>query len=71
MGRRDVRGAVQAGHKYALRNDYDIDVQFDGDGQHPAAQIKDLVDKIDAGAELVIGSRFLCICLLFCLLNHH
>lgn len=29
-----IGGAVQAGHKYALENGYDVDVQFDGDGQH-------------------------------------
>ena len=29
-----VGGAVQTGYKYALDNDYDIAIQFDGDGQH-------------------------------------
>ena len=27
-----IGGAVQTGYKYALENDYDIAVQFDGDG---------------------------------------
>ncbi len=26
--------AVQTGYKYALEYDYDVAVQFDGDGQH-------------------------------------
>ena len=29
-----IGGAVQAGHKYAKKYGYDIDVQVDGDGQH-------------------------------------
>jgi len=54
-----IGGAVQAGYKYALRNDYDVAVQFDGDGQHPVGEIKLLLNRIDAGADLVIGSRFI------------
>ena len=29
-----IGGAVQAGHKYAKKYGYNIDVQVDGDGQH-------------------------------------
>ena len=29
-----IGGAVQTGYKYAYQNDYDIAIQFDGDGQH-------------------------------------
>ena len=29
-----IGGAVQTGYKYALENEYDVAVQFDGDGQH-------------------------------------
>lgn len=54
-----IGGAVQAGHKYALRNNYDIDIQVDGDGQHDIAFIPELIKKIESGADLVIGSRFL------------
>ena len=56
-----IGGAVQAGHRYALMHDYDIDVQFDGDGQHDIDYMKDLVETIEQGADLVIGSRFLSI----------
>ena len=34
-----IGGAVQAGHKYAFRHGYDIDVQVDGDGQHDPSYI--------------------------------
>lgn len=54
-----IGGAVQAGHKYAKRYGYDIDVQVDGDGQHDPQYIAMLVDEISNGADLVIGSRFL------------
>ncbi len=55
-----VGGAMQTGYLYAFRNDYDLAVQFDGDGQHRASGIAALLEPIDAGsADLVIGSRLL------------
>lgn len=54
-----IGGAVQAGHKYAQRFGYDIDVQVDGDGQHDPSYIPELVKLIQDGADLAIGSRFL------------
>jgi hypothetical protein len=55
-----IGGAVQAGFLYAHQNGYDAAVQFDGDGQHLAGEIKKLLEPLDAGrADLVIGSRFL------------
>ena len=29
-----IGGAVQTGYQYAIKNDYDMAVQVDGDGQH-------------------------------------
>lgn len=54
-----IGGAVQAGHKYAQRFGYDIDIQLDGDGQHDPAYLDALVREVVSGADLVIGSRFL------------
>lgn len=55
-----IGGGVQTGYRYALERDYDIVIQFDGDGQHDAAYIKDLIDPIENGqADIVIGSRFI------------
>ena len=55
-----IGGGMQTGYKYAVENDYDIAIQFDGDGQHNAEYIKDLIKPIEAGeAYLVIGSRFI------------
>lgn len=54
-----IGGAVQAGHKYAQKLGYDVDIQFDGDGQHDAGYLDRLVDEIADGGDLVIGSRYL------------
>jgi len=55
-----IGGAVQTGYKYAFKNDYDIAIQFDGDGQHDANYIKDLVNPIkDGESEMAIGSRYI------------
>ena len=55
-----IGGAVQTGFKYAYRHDYDIAVQFDGDGQHDAGEISKLINPlIKKEADFVIGSRFL------------
>ena len=54
-----IGGAMQTGYKYALRNGYDIAVQCDADGQHPADEIVRLVSRIEDGsADVVIGSRY-------------
>ena len=54
-----IGGAVQTGYKYAYYNDYDVAVQFDGDGQHDVRYVKDIIKPIiDKKADLVIGSRF-------------
>ena len=55
-----IGGAMQAGYIYALRNNYDIAIQIDGDGQHDPSYIKSLVKPIELGqADLIIGSRFI------------
>lgn len=51
--------AVQTGYKYAYIKGYDIAIQYDGDGQHNSSYIKDLVNKINEGHDIVIGSRYL------------
>lgn len=51
-------GAVQTGFKYAIENEYDVAIQFDGDGQHSAKYVKTLVEEVEKGNNIVIGSRF-------------
>ena len=55
-----IGGAVQTGYKYAYENDYDVAVQFDGDGQHDVRYVKDIIKPIKENkADMVIGSRFI------------
>ena len=55
-----IGGAVQTGYRYALKRDYDIAVQLDGDGQHDAAYVENIIKPLtDGRADVVIGSRFL------------
>ncbi len=55
-----LTSGIQLGMKYALENDYDIAIQFDGDGQHQAIYLKDLVNEIiNNNCDIVIGSRFI------------
>ena len=55
-----IGGAVQTGYKYALENNYDIALQYDGDGQHDINYVKNIIQPIIKGnADFVIGSRFI------------
>ena len=53
-----VGGAMRLGFRYAVEHGYDAVVQIDADGQHDPAFVPQLLDKLTAGADLVIGARF-------------
>lgn len=53
-----VGGAVRTGLRYAVAHDVDRVVVVDADGQHDPAGIERLLDALDAGAAMAIGSRF-------------
>jgi hypothetical protein len=55
-----IGGAVQAGFKYAMENDYAHMVQVDGDGQHDPGEITKLFAAAQGGdrADMICGSRF-------------
>ena len=54
-----LTSGIQLGMKYAYKNGYDIAIQFDGDGQHQAKYLKDLVREIEQeNCDVAIGSRF-------------
>lgn len=52
-----IGGGMQTGYLYAQRMGYDIAVQMDADGQHPAEELPKLIAKARE-ADLVIGSRY-------------
>lgn len=55
-----IGGGVQTGYMYAVKNDYDIAIQTDGDGQHNPEYIEKLIEPIVKGeADMTIGSRFI------------
>lgn len=55
-----VGGALRAGFRFAVRENYEAAVQVDADGQHPAHEIAALLEAANHNcAHLVIGSRFL------------
>lgn len=54
-----IGGAVQTGYKYAFNHNYDVAIQFDGDGQHDIEYLEELIKPIVEGnANFTIGSRF-------------
>ena len=53
-----LTSGIQLGMKYAYKNGYDVAIQFDGDGQHEAKYLKELVKSIEEGNNIAIGSRF-------------
>ena len=55
-----IGGAVQTGYKYAYENDYDIAIQFDGDGQHDINFVETICKPIiDMHVDMCIGTRYL------------
>jgi glycosyltransferase involved in cell wall biosynthesis len=56
-----IGGAMQTGYVYAREKGYEIAVQVDGDGQHDARHIHELLDHMESNPEfeMVVGSRFL------------
>lgn len=54
-----LAGAFQTGLRYAAENGYDCALQFDGDGQHQPQYIAPMLELLEQGADIVIGSRFL------------
>jgi len=56
-----IGGAVQSGYLFALENGYDYAVQVDGDGQHDAGYLPEMLGRLQSSQDLnmVTGSRFL------------
>lgn len=54
-----LAGAFQTGLRYAAEHGYDCAMQLDADGQHLPRYIAPMLEKLEAGADIVIGSRFI------------
>ena len=53
-----IGSAVQSGFLFAKEKGYHYAVQVDGDGQHPPSEIPRLLEALDNGVDMAIGSRF-------------
>ena len=53
-----LSGAFQTGLRYAAEQGYDYALQFDADGQHMPEYIQPMLELMQSGADIVIGSRF-------------
>lgn len=51
--------ALHTGYCFAARQGYQRVLQMDADGQHEAAMLPRLLAALDAGADVVLGSRYL------------
>ena len=54
-----LAGAFQTGLRYAAENGYDCAMQMDADGQHKPEYIAPMLQALEEGNDIVIGSRFL------------
>jgi hypothetical protein len=56
---RGLQAGIAAGYSYALSHGYDLCGRVDADGQHPASELKLLLDRVSAGTcDVAVGSRF-------------
>lgn len=58
-GKGGLCGAYVAGFRWALERDYQVICEMDADGSHAPEELELLLDEIDEGADLVIGSRYI------------
>lgn len=57
-GKGGLCGAYVAGFQWGLEREYTVLCEMDADGSHAPEQLHLLLSEIDAGADLVIGSRY-------------
>jgi glycosyltransferase involved in cell wall biosynthesis len=56
---RGLRAAIAAGYGYAAEHGYELVGRLDADGQHPAAELRRLLGRVEGGeADAAVGSRF-------------
>jgi glycosyltransferase involved in cell wall biosynthesis len=56
---RGLRAGIAAGYAYALEHGYAYCGRVDADGQHPAAELRRLLERVRSGAcDVAVGSRF-------------
>jgi glycosyltransferase involved in cell wall biosynthesis len=57
---RGLRAGIAEGYRQALKRGYEYCGRLDADGQHPAAELKEMLELVRSGAcDVAVGSRFL------------
>ena len=57
-GKQGLGAAYLDAFGWGIRHGYDVLVEMDADGSHKPEQLPSLLERIDAGADLVLGSRW-------------
>jgi dolichol-phosphate mannosyltransferase len=57
-GKQGLGAAYLDGFRWGIRNDFDVLVEMDADGSHQPEQLPLMLERVAAGADLVIGSRW-------------
>jgi dolichol-phosphate mannosyltransferase len=57
-GKAGLGAAYLDGFDWGMRHGFDVLVEMDADGSHLPEQLPDLLARLDAGADLVVGSRW-------------
>jgi glycosyltransferase involved in cell wall biosynthesis len=56
---RGLRAVIAAGYEHAAREGYDFCGRVDADGQHPARELRRLLERVRSGScDVAVGSRF-------------
>jgi glycosyltransferase involved in cell wall biosynthesis len=59
VGNRGLRAAIAAGYELAAARGYAYCGRIDADGQHPARELRRLLERVKSGAcDVAVGSRF-------------
>lgn len=58
QGKEGLGAAYLAGFAWGLAEGYDVICEMDADGSHPPERLPAMLERVDAGADLVIGSRW-------------
>lgn len=53
-----IGGALRTGFRWAVDEGYERAFQFDADGQHDPSEVASLLEPLQHGADMVVGSRF-------------
>lgn len=57
-GKQGLGAAYIAGFRWGLERGYTVLVEMDADGSHPPERLPAMLQAVDAGADLAIGSRY-------------